>query len=237
MKKANYSYIGISFVILIFGIIFIPKIINRINNNEIVDEDRHNLERKSLQKQVELARIGNKTVPDFSLVNQEGDTITNAYYDDKVYVAEFFFTTCPSICPIMTTNMLKVQEAFKEDSDFGIASFSIDPTYDTPQVLKQYADGYGATHPHWNFLTGEKSKIHALANEGFNIYAAQNEEVDGGFEHQGYFALIDKEGNIRSRVDKNGNPIIYYDGLEDESIEMLIEDIQILLENDSSKTN
>ena len=77
MKKTNYSYIGISFIILIFGIIFIPKIINRINNDEIVDEDRHNLERKSLQKQVELARIGNKTVPQFSFVNQEGDTITN----------------------------------------------------------------------------------------------------------------------------------------------------------------
>lgn len=227
MKYSKYSYIGLGAVIVVFAIIFLPRIVNRITNEEIVDGDRHNLERKSLEK--ELATIANKTVPKFEFVNQNGDTITNDFYKGKVYVVDFFFTTCPSICPVMTSNMLDVQEAYKEEQDFGIASFSIDPTYDTPKILKQYADGYGATHANWNFLTGNKVKIHNLANTGFNIYAAENPEIEGGFEHQGYFALIDKEGKIRSRVDSNGNPIIYYDGLEKEGIQMLIEDIKKLL--------
>ena len=167
--------------------------------------------------------------PQFTFVNQNNDTITEAYYTDKIYVVEFFFTTCPSICPIMTTNMLKIQDAFREETNFGIASFSIDPEYDTPTILKKYAEGYGATHPNWNFLTGEKAAIHTLSNEGFKIYANENMQAEGGFEHQGLFALIDASGEIVSRIDTWGNPIIYYSGLEDEGIEMLIEDIKILL--------
>ncbi|HBY68998.1 MAG TPA: SCO family protein, partial [Flavobacteriaceae bacterium] len=146
-----------------------------------------------------------------------------------VYVVEFFFTTCPSICPIMNTNMLKVEKAFKNEDNFGIASFSIDPEHDTPEVLKEYAESYGVSHPHWNFLTGDKKDILKLSNEGFKLYAAETPEAEGGFEHSGMFALVDKDGNIRSRLDENGNPIIYYDGLEEEGIQMLIEDIKKLL--------
>ena len=227
MKYSKYSYLGVVVVIIIFAIIFLPRIKNRIVNEEIVDVDRHKLERKSLQR--ELTTIGNKTIPAFQFVNQHGDTITNTTYSDKVYVVDFFFTSCATICPVMTTNMLMVQEAFKDEEHFGIASFSIDPTYDTPTILKQYAEGYGATHPNWHFLTGEKKKIHDLANTSFNIYAAENPEIEGGFEHQGYFALIDKNGKVRSRVDENNNPIIYYYGIEEKQVEMLIEDIKKLL--------
>lgn len=168
-------------------------------------------------------------IPDFKFVNQNNDTISNKDYQGKVYVVEFFFSTCPSICPVMNTNMLKVEEVFKNENDFGIASFTIDPEHDTPQVLKEYADSYGVEHPHWNFLTGNKKDILKLSNDGFKLYAAESPEAEGGFEHSGMFALIDKEGNVRSRIDKNGNPIIYYNGLEEEGIQMLIEDVKKLL--------
>ncbi len=209
MKK-NYSYIGISFIILVFGIWAIPKIVENF-------------------KTPDLAEIG--TVPDFSFTNQNGKTISNENYKGKVYIAEFFFTTCPSICPIMNRNMVRVQNEFYGNPNLGIASFSIDPEYDTPAVLKSYAESYGITNPNWHLLTGDKEKIFELANAGFNLYVGENSEVEGGFEHSGYFALIDEEGKIRSRIDENENPIIYYDGLESDGIQMLIEDIEVLLKD------
>ncbi len=227
MKKQNYSYIGISFVVLVFGILFIPKILNRINNEEIVDKDRHHLERKGSSDQIELVTIGK--VPEFQFINQTKDTINNKTYLGKVYVAEFFFTTCPSICPIMNQNMLKVQEAFPGNAQVGIASFTINPEYDTPDVLKEYAETYGMTQPNWHLLTGDRAEIYKLANSGFNLYVGAAPDVEGGFEHSGFFALIDAEGYIRSRKDENGNPIIYYDGLEAENMILLIQDINTLL--------
>lgn len=229
MKKN--SYIGITFIILVFGIIFIPKIIDRIQNKNVVDLDRmsNNTNNYEESKLSEEDLVVFNEVPDFTFVNQEYDTITNRYYKNKVYVVEFFFSTCPSICPIMNTNMLKIQEAFKNRDDFGIASFSIDPEYDTPEILNQYAKAYDANHKHWNFLTGEKAEIMKLSNEGFKLYAAESDEAEGGFEHSGLFALIDKDGKIRSRKDEFGNPIIYYNGLEEEGVQMLIEDIKKLL--------
>jgi protein SCO1/2 len=204
----NYSYVGITFIILIFGIWAVPKIV------------------KSLSKP-DMAVIGK--VPDFAFTNQEGETINNSYYNDKVYVVEFFFTTCPSICPIMNRNMVKIQNKYYGNPNFGIASFTIDPKYDTPKILKEYANEYGITLKNWHLLTGDKDAIYKLANEGFNLYVGEDSNVEGGFEHSGFFALIDQEGNIRSRKDEHGNPIIYYDGLEDEGIQMLIEDIKKLL--------
>tara|TARA_R100000935_G_scaffold13736_1_gene27419 strand:- start:20318 stop:21010 length:693 start_codon:yes stop_codon:yes gene_type:complete len=229
MKKNKNAYIGISLVILVFGIIFIPKIINRISNNDVVDNDRHNLERTTSQKSDTLAFVGNKQVPSFSFINQDNDTVSNADYIGKVYVVEFFFSTCQDICPIMNQNMKKVAEAYPEGDKVGIASFSIDPTYDTPEVLKAYAEAYEIDHPSWNFLTGDKEEIFKLSNEGFNLYAAEAMDEEDDFQHSGFFALIDQEGNIRSRIDENGNPIVYYDGLKDEGVQMLIKDIQILL--------
>ena len=229
MKKNKNAYIGISLVILVFGIIFIPKILSRISNHEIVDNDRHNLEHTSLQKSDTLAFVGNKQVPAFSFINQNGDTITNATYKGKVYVVEFFFSSCQDICPIMNQNMKKVAKAYPKGDKVGIASFSIDPNFDTPEVLKAYAEAYEIDHPNWNFLTGDKEAIFKLSNEGFNLYAAEGMDEEDDFQHSGFFALIDQEGNIRSRIDENGNPIVYYDGLKDEGVQMLIKDIKKLL--------
>ena len=207
MKK-NYSYIGISFIILVFGIWAAPKIIDKLSKPD-------------------LETIG--TVPQFSFTDQNGKTISNKEYEGKVYVVEFFFTTCPSICPIMTENMLKIQNEFLGNPKVAIASFTIDPEHDTPAVLKEYAKTKGITKPQWHLLTGPKEEVFKLANEGFNLYVGDAPEVEGGFEHSGFFALVDQEGNIRSRKDEHGNPVIYYDGLEDKGIQMLKEDIKKLL--------
>ncbi len=132
----NYSYIGISLVILIFGIIFIPRIIDRISEGTVVSNDRLNTNRAQQSESDNRSRKSlsyleidgeKKKAPEFSFVNQDGDTISNEDYKGKVYVAEFFFTTCPSICPIMTDNLVDVQKEFTNEDDFGVASFSIDP--------------------------------------------------------------------------------------------------------------
>lgn len=165
--------------------------------------------------------------PHFSFTNQHGKTISNHHFKGKIYVVDFFFTSCPSICPLMTTNMVKVQNAF-DNNAIAMASFSINPEEDTPQVLRQYAQLHGITNPNWHLLTGNPDAILKLSNEGFNIYAEKNNAQMGGFEHSGLFALIDQNGNIVCRKNAHGSPIVYYNGLEEKGIQMLIEDIKKL---------
>ena len=227
----NTKYIGLILVIVIFGIIFIPKIVSRVNNRKIVESNRS---QSSIPLQYVFLNGEAKKVPEFAFINQDSIIISNEDFNKKVYVAEFFFTSCPSICPIMNKNMKRIENRFGKRQDFGIASFSIDPSKDTPSVLKAYAETYEVFSQNWHFLTGEKDKIYNLANEGFNIFASVNPRVAGGFEHQGYFALIDKNGFIRCRSDQFGNPIVYYMGVDKEDVEiqevdLLIDDIEKLL--------
>ena len=205
----NKSYIGISFIVLIFGIWAVPKIIAKFQKSYLVE-------------------IG--PVPAFKLTNQDNKTISNADYLGKVYVVEFFFSTCPTICPKMNESMLQLQNEFYGNPNFGIASITIDPAKDTPQILKEHANLLGVKHYNWHFLTGDKEYIYSLANKGFNLYAGENNKVAGGFEHSGLFALIDKDGKIRCRKDAQGNPILYYDGLDAAGVEAIKEDIKKLLE-------
>lgn len=223
----NKSYIGLSFIILVFGIIFIPKIVDRIKNNDIVKGDRLNRVEADGSVKSDLFTVGK--APEFTFVNQDGKTISNDFYKGKVYVVEFFFSTCPTICPIMNKNMKFIQQSFASNANFGIASITIDPTTDTPETLKKHAEEIGAKGMNWNFLTGDQDKIYELAQKGFNIYVGQNKKVAGGFEHSGLFALVDKEGNIRCRKDDFGNPIVYYDGLKDEGVKQIKQDISKLL--------
>ncbi len=220
-KKTNYSYIGIAFIILVFGIIFIPRIVDRISSDDISrQESRSDQQKDQSSKNSDLVFIPNngenRKVPNFSFANQDGKTITNRDYEGKVYVIEFFFTTCPTICPRMNKNLIQIQNEFKDFEDFGVASFTINPDYDTSEILKAYAKKYGVVNPNWHLMTGDKEAIYKLSNEGFYIYAAVNSDVEGGFEHSGNFALIDKNGFIRCRV-VNGNPLIYYNGITSES--------------------
>ena len=227
----NYKYAGLIIIILVFGIIFIPKIVDRLANNTAVQDNR-SLPAKPLAY-IKLDGEA-KRVPDFLMHNQDSLLISNEDYLGKVYVAEFFFSRCPTICPIMNRNMKILDDRFWKRQDFGIASFTIDPAYDTPLILKEYSQRYKVKSQNWHFLNDEKDQIYKLANSGFSIFASINPAVAGGFEHQGYFALIDKKGYIRSRLDRFDNPIVYYLGIDREDqdiqgVEMLLEDIELLL--------
>ena len=223
----NKSYIGISFIILVFGIYAIPKIVSRIQSNSVVKGDRLDKVINNGTADQSLVKIG--PAPQFKLTNQDNKTITNANYNGKVYVLEFFFSKCPSICPKMNKNLVTIQNKFFGNPNFGIASITIDPQNDIPQVLKEHADLLGAKSSNWHFLTGDKKYIYELANKGFNLYAGENSKVSGGFEHSGFFALIDKQGNIRCRKDEYGNPTLYYEGLEAKGVQTIQQDIAILL--------
>ena len=235
MKK--YSYVGISFVILIFGIIVFPKIMDRIENQSINDTKR-----LSLSDELSFIKLDgkNRKVEDFLFLNQDSLLIGNEDFKGKVYVAEFFFTRCPSICIEMNKNMKTLDELYGEREDFGIASFTIDPENDTPTALKKYSELIDVKSKNWHFLTGDIDEIYALSNKGFNIFSSINEKVAGGFEHQGFFALVDQNGYIRSRVNDYGTPIVYYSGISNENesvqgIEMIKEDIEKLLNEDYGK--
>jgi protein SCO1/2 len=224
----NKSYIGISFIILIFGIYAIPKIVERLKNNDVVKGNRLDKVTSSSNEVEKLVEIG--PAPSFELVNQDNVKITNESYKGKVYVLEFFFTSCPTICPKMNLSMLEIENKYFGNPNFGIVSITIDPETDTPAVLKSHSKELGVRSSSWNFLTGDKAYIFNLANKGFNLYAGENSKVSGGFEHSGLFALIDKKGNIRCRKDKFGNPILYYDGLDKKGVRDIQQDINVLLE-------
>ncbi|MBT8263769.1 MAG: SCO family protein [Muriicola sp.] len=158
------------------------------------------------------------TVSDFSLVNQNGNTITQEDYKDKIYIADFFFTTCPPICPIMTKNMVLIQEQILEDDEVMLLSHSVTPVIDSVPQLKKYALEKGVIDRKWNLVTGDKKQIYKLARKS---YMAVKDDGDGGpFDmiHTENFILVDKQRRIRGT----------YDGTNPEEIAELLEDLAIL---------
>ena len=158
-------------------------------------------------------------VMDFSLINQNGDTITQADYHGSIYVADFFFTRCPSICPVMSNNMAQLQEFYKNDDRIKLLSLSVTPEYDSIAVLKKYALKHGADISKWNITTGNKKHIYTLARKS---YFAVVDEGDGGlqdFIHTPNFILVDPLKQIRG----------IYDGTKKEEITRLVKDIDLLL--------
>ena len=232
----NKKYIGLLVIILVFAIWFVPKIKNRVESSRVVDSNR--TEEISQSSKLSFIKLNGESrkVPEFIFTNQDNRFISNEDFLGKVYVAEFFFTSCPSICIEMNQNMKILDEEFADRDDFGIASFTIDPITDTPKVLKEYSERLNVKSQNWHFLTGKIDDVYELSNSGFNIFSGVNPAVAGGFEHQGFFALIDKNGYIRSRRDANGNPIVYYlgitsSGASEQGIDMIKEDIIKLLNN------
>ena len=232
----NKKYIGLLVIIVVFAIWFVPKIKNRVESSRVVESNR--TEEISQSSKLSFIKLNGESrkVPEFIFTNQDNRFISNEDFLGKVYVAEFFFTSCPSICIEMNQNMKILDEEFADRDDFGIASFTIDPITDTPKVLKEYSERLNVKSQNWHFLTGKIDDVYELSNSGFNIFSGVNPAVAGGFEHQGFFALIDKNGYIRSRRDANGNPIVYYlgitsSGASEQGIDMIKEDIIKLLNN------
>jgi protein SCO1/2 len=159
-------------------------------------------------------------ISDFSLFNQNGDTVTQNNYKNKIYVADFFFTTCPDICPIMTGNMLYLQEKLKE-TNVMLASFSVTPEIDNVEVLKKYSIDKGVNDSNWNLMTGEKKQIYDLARKSYLVAKTVPENKNHGMIHTENFVLVDKEKRIRG----------YYDGTNIEDMDKLLDDIQILIKS------
>lgn len=157
-------------------------------------------------------------IADFSLVNQDGIRIDQRWVQDKIYIADFFFTTCPSICPIMTDNMRGLQTQFENDDQIRLLSFSVTPEIDSVAQLKKYAIEKGVIDQKWNLLTGPKKEIYALARKSFLV---AKDDGDGGpydMIHTENFVLVDPQRRIRG----------FYDGTDTASVEQLLADIQVL---------
>lgn len=159
-------------------------------------------------------------IANFSFTNQEGEEISNYTMDGKVYIADFFFTTCPTICPIMKTQMLRVYEKYKDEENFKILSHTLDPTHDTEAVLKEYAERIGVEDSEtWHFLTGDQEKIFEIGQTSYLTTAMADKTEPGGILHSGAFVLVDQNGRIRG----------VYDGTKEEQVDKLIRDIPKIL--------
>lgn len=157
-------------------------------------------------------------ISSFELVNQNNQTVTNEFYDGKIYIADFFFTTCPGICPIMKDNMIDLQEEFLDDDQVYLLSHTVTPEIDSVSVLKDYSIEKGVLDYKWNMVTGDKKQIYELARKSYLV--AEDIETSSEYDmiHTENFVLIDPERRIRG----------FYDGTDKESIKQLVKDVYIL---------
>ncbi|MDX5338544.1 MAG: SCO family protein [Cyclobacteriaceae bacterium] len=158
-------------------------------------------------------------IPEFSFTNQEGKRIGRQEMEGKITIVDFFFTSCPSICPIMSKEMERVNDMFREEGQVQIMSISIDPEYDTPEILKEYAERHNAIPGKWHFLSGPKEETYQLAKCGFVIPTVDGNGVPDDFVHSDKFILIDSQGRIRG----------YYSGTNREQVDLLILETKVLL--------
>lgn len=164
-------------------------------------------------------------IGDFKFVDQDSATITNETFKDKIYVADFFFTSCRTICPIMKTQMLRVYDSIKNDPDVLLLSHSIDPEYDTVGLLHDYAERLGVQSSKWHFVTGNKDDIYKIAQTSYFATALEDKAEPDGFIHSGAFLLIDKDKRIRGK----------YDGTQEDDVNRLMGDIERLKEEYRAK--
>ena len=159
------------------------------------------------------------TIPDFSFINEDKEVVTEKDFKGKVYVADFFFVTCPTICPVMKKNMLTVYKEYKDNPDVKILSHTIDPEHDTPEILKKYSTDLGVTGKMWQFVTGDKEKIYDIGQKHYMVSALEDSSQAGGYIHSGAFVLVDKDRHIRGM----------YDGTTADGTAKLIKDLATLL--------
>lgn len=158
------------------------------------------------------------TIPSFSFINQYGKTIDNNFYKGKTYIATFFFTTCPTICPIVSRQMLRIYDKYENNSEILLISHTLDPKRDTVNALKNYAENLGVSAPKWNFVTGKKKEIRDIVDDYFNI-VVDDEGAPGGINHSGKIVLVDRNGHIRS----------FCEGTDPDEVTVFLEEIDLLL--------
>ena len=212
-----------SFALIIAIIIFIPTLLGSCGKS---DGDSDTLPIMG-QEQFVVKRIDGKTVtdtihptiPDFAFVSQYGDTVTAKTLNNKIYVADFFFTTCPTICPKMKVQLKRVYEKFKGNPNLMLLSHTIDPDHDSVAVLREFAKNLGVTGRQWLFVTGNREKIYDIAQNNYLVTAQADSTAPGGAVHSGAFILVDKKKHIRG----------IYDGTTETGVDKLMTDIDKLL--------
>lgn len=163
-------------------------------------------------------------IPDFEFINQDSVKITQEFIKGKIYIADFFFTTCPTICPKMKTQMLRIYEKYKNNPNVILLSHSIDPRHDTPAVLKEFKSNLGIKSDSWQMVTGDKAKIFEIGQKSYMVSAADDPTQPGGVVHSGAFILVDKNRHIRG----------IYDGTVPAKVDNLMADLEILLNESNS---
>lgn len=164
-------------------------------------------------------------IPGFSFVDQTGKEVTQKDFENKIYVADFFFSTCQGICPKMTNQLTRVQEAFKDEKKVKIISHTVDPKNDSVKALAAYGSTYKVNPEKWHLVTGNRDSIYSLGIEHYKLPVAEDAKADGGFLHSEFLVLVDKNKHIRG----------YYDGTVSAEVDRLIKDIKLLIEEDESK--
>lgn len=163
-----------------------------------------------------------QTIPKFAFLNQDSIMIDQNLFNGKIYVADFFFTSCPSICPPMHRNLMEVYKKYKGDEQVMFLSHSIDFKYDVPHVLKAYAKKLGAYGTQWQFIHGNKEAVYSLAQKNYLVSVSVDPKAPGGYVHQGYLVLVDKQKRVRGA----------YDGTKKEEVDKLMDDMNVLLKED-----
>lgn len=193
-------------------------VINNSNDKELPVYNPSDFNPQLVDLSFQMISEHHRVAP-FSLINQNGETVTQQDYEGKVYVADFIFTRCPSICPVMSNNMERIQEAFMTNSNLKLLSISVTPEIDSVSVLREYASKHGANDSIWNITTGNKKHIYDLARTSYFAVVDESDGLLQDFIHTPNFVLIDKEKQIRG----------IYDGTKDSEILRLIDDINTLL--------
>ena len=181
-----------------------------------------------------LAVISEKPIPDFSFINQNNEVVINDSLEGNIYIANFFFTSCPTICPVMTKNMAYVQSKLSVYPNIKFLSHTVDPANDTPERMRHYINDLKGQNvnislDNWDFVTGDKDELYKIA-ESYLVSAGVEDSLEpGGFLHSEYFVLIDKEGRIRSGIDQHENTVGAYDGTNDVKMKDLINDVKVLM--------
>jgi protein SCO1 len=203
----------------VFLLIFMVTGCNEMNSNEKLPY----LGRKEIMPVQEDSGIRYDTIyhtiADYSFVNQDSNQVTHATFRDHIYVADFFFTTCPTICPVMKAQMLRVYETFKSEEKVMFLSHTIDPDYDTVALLHNFADRLGVSSKKWHFVTGPKEDIYEIGQNSYMVTAMEDKNEPGGYIHSGAFILVDKERHIRG----------IYDGTDENEVNRLMKDMTRLL--------
>lgn len=212
----EYKFFGI--FLLIFSAVIVTIIFNILTPKKVLPIYQPSMVNFEMVDTTVQYQSKYHKIADFSLTNQNGETVTQKDYADKIYVADFFFTTCQTICPIMTDHMVQIQEATIKDDDIKLLSYSVTPQIDSVAQLKRYAIEKGVNDKKWNLVTGDKKEIYELARKSYLAVKTDGTGDKYDMIHTENFMLIDKKQQIRG----------YYDGTKPEDIEKLLEDIKVL---------